>query len=101
LGLFIVAAIPFMFWAPLDLSQFRLTPFLWNLGHLLLFFAVGWFVLNCLHRYLNTKFILLFIGFNAVVFMFGVLIEEIQLPPVPSAEITVLMTFTVTAWEHR
>jgi len=32
-----------------------------------------------LQRYLHTKFILLFIGFNAVVFLFGVLIEEIQL----------------------
>ena len=79
LGSFIVAAIPFLFWDPLDLVQFRLTPFLWNLGHLLLFFAVGWLALNCLHRYLNTKFIVLFIGFNAVVFLFGVLIEEIQL----------------------
>ncbi len=49
------------------------------MGHLLLFFAVGWLVLNCFHRYLNIRFILLFIGFNAIVLLLGVLIEEVQL----------------------
>jgi len=79
LGSIIAVAIPFLFWDPLGLLRFRLTPLLWDLGHLLLFFAVGWLTLNCLHRYLNTNFILLFIGFNAVVFLIGLSIEEMQL----------------------
>lgn len=79
LGLLIVSATPFLFTDTLDLLQFRLTPFLWDLGHLLLFFAVGWLLLNWLNKPKKSKFISLFVGFNTIAFLLGWLIEEIQL----------------------
>src|SRR6056300_1600139 len=40
----IILSIPFLFWDPAKLLRFRLTPFLWDIGHLVMFFAVGWLV---------------------------------------------------------
>ena len=77
-GLFLVVATPFLFFDPFGLAELRLTPFLWDLGHIPLYFAVGWFLLGYLQSHYRLKFLSLFVTLNAIAVLLGLLIEEVQ-----------------------
>lgn len=78
LMLLLVIAVPLLFTTELKLYQHRLMSFVWNSGHILLFFTAVWLGLNLARRSAKPRFWALFVGVNLLVFGLSVGIEEIQ-----------------------
>lgn len=78
LMLLLVIAVPLLFTTELKLYQHRLMSFIWNIGHILLFFTAVWLGLNLAGQPLKSRFWALFVGIILLVFGLSVGIEEIQ-----------------------
>lgn len=79
LVLLLALTIPLMFTTELKVLQHRLIPFVWNIGHVALFFTLMWLVLNLYRPPRNIGFWPFIIGVNILVMLIGLGIEEFQL----------------------
>ena len=78
LGLLLALAIPFLFTAEGGNESYRLVPYIWNIGHILLFFTGVWLALNLLEPPGSVRFLALFVLINLVVLTLGFGIEGVQ-----------------------
>ena len=78
LSLLLVLSIPLLFTGDSDLHQHRLSPFIWNTGHIFVFFVLIWLTLNLWQPRSKPDFLDLFIIVNITVFLLGLGVEEIQ-----------------------
>jgi VanZ family protein len=78
LGLLLVFSIPLLLTGDFDLYQHRLSPFIWNAGHIFVFFALIWLALNLYKFPTKPGFLGLFVIVNIAVLLLGLGIEEIQ-----------------------
>ena len=76
--LLLVIAVPLLFTTEMKLYQHRLMSFVWNIGHILLFFSLVWLGLNLARQPSKPGFWALLLGVNILVFGLSVGIEEIQ-----------------------
>jgi hypothetical protein len=79
LGLLLLIAVPFFFFTSTQFQyQHRLSPFLWNIGHILFFFVSVWLALNLYKLQRNSDLLRFLIGTNFLVILLGLGIEIIQ-----------------------
>jgi len=74
----LVIAVPLLFSRAPQIQQHRLEPFVWNMGHILLFFALTWLALNLGLLQRKAGFWTLLIGINLAILLLGFAIEAIQ-----------------------
>ena len=77
-GLLLVFTVPLLFTGDFDLYQHRLSPFIWNIGHILVFFVLIWLTLNLCKPLSKPGFLGLLVIVNAAVLLLGLGVEEIQ-----------------------
>jgi VanZ family protein len=78
LSLFLLSSIPLLFTGNFDLYQHRLSPFIWNTGHIFVFFALIWLTVNLCKPLSKPGFLGLFMIVNITILLLGLGIEEIQ-----------------------
>jgi len=78
LGLFLMLTIPLLFTPELAVENHRLMPFIWNIGHILLFFALAWLTMNLLKLPDRVGFFSLLLLANLAILILGIGIEGIQ-----------------------
>jgi len=78
LGLLLVLSIPLLFSGDFDLYQHRLSPFIWNTGHILVFFVLIWLTLNLYKPPSKPGFLGILMIVNITALLLGLGVEEIQ-----------------------
>lgn len=75
----LLATIPLLFTPGQEGQQHRLMPYIWNIGHIGLFFVLVSFILNVTKLPVGLEFVRLFLITNLAVLALGIGIETIQL----------------------
>ena len=76
--LILLAAVPLLFTQAPEVQRHRLLPYVWNMGHILIFFIATWLFLKLPGLQRRMRFWPLFLGINIAVLFVGIGIELIQ-----------------------